>query len=139
MNNLLSQNTKTLLKIVIPINAVTKKNHGRIIQKKTKFGKSIPIMLPSEAYTKYEAKCKAYMPILEKPIDFPINLECHYYLETRRKCDLTNLLQATCDILVKYKIIEDDNYSIVASFDGTKAEYDKENPRTEIYITKKEG
>jgi Holliday junction resolvase RusA-like endonuclease len=122
------------LKILIPINPVTKKNHGNIVMIK-----GHPIMLPSKPYQEYEKKCKAYMPRMAKPIDVPINLECHYYLETRRKCDLTNLLQATCDILVKYKVLEDDNYTIVASVDGTKAEYDKENPRTEIIITKKEG
>ena len=127
-----------MLQITIPICPITKKNHGRIVQKRFPNGKLLPIMLPSEAYTKYEKQCKAYMPKMEAPINFRINLECHYYLETRRKCDLTNLLQATCDILVKYKVIEDDNYSIIASFDGTFADYDKEHPRTEIYITKKE-
>ena len=56
-------------------------------------------------------------------------------METRRKCDITNLLQATCDMLVKYGVIEDDNYSIIASFDGTRVSYDKENPRQEIEIS----
>lgn len=126
-----------MLKILIPMNPITKKNHGRIVKKRFPNGKSIPIMLPSEAYTKYEKDCKQYMPKLENPINEPINLKVYYYMETRRKCDITNLLQATCDILVKYKIIEDDNYSIVSSVDGTKVEYDKENPRAEIYIEKK--
>lgn len=132
-----------MLKIVIPINPVTKKNHGQMIPIKStkinpKTGKAETkmrnIMLPSKPYQEYEKKCKQYMPTLERPIDFPINLKVLYFMETRRKCDITNLLQATCDILVKYKIIEDDNYSIVASFDGTRASYDKGNPRCEIYI-----
>ena len=127
-----------MLKIIIPLCPITKKNHGRIVQKRTKSGKSLPIMLPSAAYSKYAHECKKYMPKLETPIDYPINLECHYYMETRRKCDLTNLLQATCDILVAYNILQDDNYSIVSSMNGTFADYDKETPRTEIYITKKE-
>ena len=127
------------MKIIIPNNPITKKNHGRIVQKRFPNGKSIPIMLPSEAYTKYEKDCKQYMPKLESPINIPINLEVHYYMETKRKCDITNLLQATCDVLVKYKVIEDDNYTIIASVDGTKVFYDKENPRTEIYITKKDS
>lgn len=126
-----------MLKIIIPGNPITKKNHGRIVQKKTKSGKTLPIMLPSEVYSKYETYCKQFMPIMEEPVPYfnePINLRVLYYMETRRKCDITNLLQATCDILVKYKIIEDDNYSIVASVDGTRVFYDKENPRCEIYI-----
>lgn len=126
------------MKITIIGNPITKKNHGRIVQKKFGNGKSIPIMLPSEAYTKYEKQCKEYMPKLNKPIDYPINLKCTYYMETKRKCDITNLLQATFDILVKYKIIEDDNYTIISSVDGTRVYYDKENPRCEIEIEKKD-
>lgn len=121
------------MEIVIPINPVTKKNHGQIIMRK-----GHPIMLPSKPYQEYEKKCKQYIPKLESPINEPINLEVHYYMETRRKCDITNLLQATCDMLVKYGILEDDNYSIVSSVNGTKVKYDKENPRCEIYIQKKE-
>lgn len=117
---------------IIPLNGVTKKNHGQIIMLK-----GHPIMLPSKPYQEYEKKCKPFIPVLDAPIDYPINLECHFYMQTRRKCDITNLLQAICDILVKYKYLSDDNYSIVASIDGTFVDYDKENPRTEIIITKK--
>lgn len=120
------------MKITIPIEPVTKKNHSQVVMIKGR-----PIVLPSKPYQEYEKKCKPYIPKIEKPIDFPINLECHFYKGTHRKCDITNLLQAVCDILVKYKFIEDDNYSIIASMDGTRVYYDKENPRTEIYITKK--
>lgn len=120
------------MKITIPIEPVTKKNHSQVVMIKGR-----PIVLPSKPYQEYEKKCKPYIPKIEKPIDFPINLECHFYKGTHRKCDITNLLQAVCDILVKYKFIEDDNYSIIASMDGTRVFYDKENPRTEIYITKK--
>lgn len=126
------------MQIIIPTNPVTKKNHGRIVMKKYPNGKSFPIMLPSDAYKKYESFAKDYMPKDIETIDYPINLEVHYYMGTKRLCDITNLLQATCDILVKYNIISDDNYSIIASTDGTKVEYDKDNPRTEIYITKKD-
>lgn len=120
------------MKITIPIEPVTKKNHSQVVMIKGR-----PIVLPSKPYQEYEKKCKPYIPKIEKPIDFSINLECHFYKGTHRKCDITNLLQAVCDILVKYKFIEDDNYSIIASMDGTRVFYDKENPRTEIYITKK--
>lgn len=122
-----------MLKIIIPLNSVTKKNHGQIVMIKGR-----PIMLPSKPYQEYEKKCKQYMPKLDEPIDYPIKLKCTYYMETRRKCDITNLLQATCDILVKYKVLADDNYSIVASVDGTRVYYDKENPRTIIEIEKEQ-
>ena len=123
---------REMLKITIPICPITKKNHGQIVMMK-----GHPIMLPSKPYQEYERKCKEYMPKLDTPIDYPINLECHYYMETKRKCDITNLLQATCDILVKYKVLSDDNYAIVDSIDGTRVFYDKENPKTEIIITQK--
>jgi Holliday junction resolvase RusA-like endonuclease len=42
------------------------------------------------------------------------------------------------DILVKHKVISDDNYKIVASHDGTRVYVDKENPRVEIDIRKLE-
>lgn len=120
-----------MIEFTIPLNPVTKKNHGQIVTIKGR-----PIMLPSKPYLEYEKKCKPYIPIMDMPpIDYPVKLECHFYMETRRKCDLTNLLQAVCDILVKYKLLADDNYSIVASVDGSKVEYCKENPRTEVKIT----
>ena len=78
------------------------------------------------------------MPRLDKAIDYPITLKCNYYMETRRKCDLVNLLQATSDILVKYGVLEDDNYTIITNYDGSSVEYDKENPRVEINIISKE-
>jgi hypothetical protein len=38
------------------------------------------------------------------------------------------------DILVKAKVLEDDNYKIVIGTDGSRVYYDKENPRTEVEI-----
>ena len=126
MNNM----PKNSINITIPLNPVTKKNHGQIIM-----CKGHPIMLPSKPYIEYEKSCKAFLPKLDAPIDYPINLKCTFYMQTRRKCDIVNLLQAVCDILVKYNIILDDNYTIVSSHDGSRVYYDKDNPRTEISIT----
>ena len=47
---------------------------------------------------------------------------------------MTNLLEAIDDVLVKYGVIEDDNFNIVQSHDGSRVLYDKGNPRTEVYI-----
>lgn len=55
-------------------------------------------------------------------------------MPTRRKVDKTNLESAIMDVLVDAKILADDNRNIVAATDGTRVYYDKENPRTEIYI-----
>ena len=55
-------------------------------------------------------------------------------MPTRRRVDLVNLLEATDDVLVHYGVLEDDNSNIIVSHDGSRVFYDKENPRTEIYI-----
>ena len=57
-------------------------------------------------------------------------------MPTKRRVDLGNLQASTCDILVKYKVIKDDNFNIVTSMDGSRVFQDKNNPRTEIIIKK---
>lgn len=72
------------------------------------------------------------------PIKDSINLKCVFYRDSRRRCDLVNLLNAIQDILVDCEVLKDDNYSIVSSVDGSRVDYDKENPRVEIVINFKE-
>lgn len=121
-----------IIKFNIPLKPITKKNSQQIVTNK-KTGK--PFIIQSEQYRDFEKECEPYMPSDFPTIDYPINLECRYFMKTRRKCDLINLLEATQDILVKYGVLEDDNFSIVASTDRSVVLYDKENPRTEITIT----
>jgi len=121
----------TPLHINIPIPPRTKKNSQRIVLVKGR-----PIIMPSSLYKQYEKDCKPFLPKLDTPIDYPITMKCVYYMPTRRKCDLNNLLEATTDMLTHYGVILDDNYTIVSSHDGSRVYYDKENPRTEITITK---
>lgn len=110
----------------------TKKNSQRIVM-----GKGHPIVLPSKQYVEYEKNCKAYVPAIE-PIDYPVNIKAVYFMQTRHRVDLCNLHEALCDMLVHHKVLEDDNCKIVASMDGSYVDYDKENPRTEVVITRKE-
>ena len=60
-------------------------------------------------------------------------------MDTLRRVDLSNLLEATCDILTHYHIIADDNSRIVASHDGSRVLLDREHPRAEIYIEETES
>ena len=69
----------------------------------------------------------------------PVNVRALFYMPTKRRVDLVNLLQALLDILVKYDVLEDDNCNIVASTDGSRVLYDKENPRTEVIIEYESG
>lgn len=116
----------------------TKKNSSRIVVNKAT-GRAM--VMPSKEYKEYEELCGWSIPAWARAlkIDEPVNLKCVYYMPTRRRVDLVNLLSATCDILVKYGVLADDNSNIVASHDGCRVEYSKENPRVEIEIRKKEG
>lgn len=114
-------------KIIIFLEPKTKKNSQQIIQVK---GRNI--IIPSKAYREYEKSALEFLPELK--IDYPVNVECHFYMKTKRKVDLVNLLECVCDVLVCGKTIEDDNCLIVASHDGSRVHYDKDNPRTEIMI-----
>ena len=118
------------LKFVIAVNPITKKNHGRIV---TVHGR--PMLLPSKQYVQYEKDCAPFIPRLKEPIDFPVNIQAHFYKDTRRACDLMNLYQSLADILVKYRVIADDNRNVLFSVDGSRVFWDKQFPRTEVVIT----
>lgn len=118
------------LRYVVGLRPITKKNGARILQ----FGKAKKVV-PSEQFIKYQNTAGIYFrPRPEKPIDFPVEVECKFYMPTQHRVDLTNLLEAIDDILVKYGILEDDNSKIIVSHDGSRVLYDKARPRTEITI-----
>lgn len=130
-----------MIKFTIPLPPVTKKNSQRI---KYRWGRDkftmergrIPYIAPSEAFENYEAAALWYVPKCynTNPINYPVNVKCLFYMPTKAKCDLTNLLEAIDDVMVKARLLADDNYTIIQSHDGSRVTYDKENPRTEVYI-----
>lgn len=119
------------MRFVIPLRPITKKNNMQVV-KNRKTGKRMVIQ--SKQYLQYEKDCQWFMPSVNEPIDYPVNVKCLYYMPTRNIVDLVNLQNATLDILVKYGILKDDNYKIVVSMDGSRVLYDKESPRTEVEI-----
>lgn len=112
----------------------TKKNSARIL----KAHANRRIVAPSEAFMQYQEKCLWQIKRPYNPITARVNVRCVYYMATRRKVDLANLIEATCDILVKAKVLADDNSQIVAAHDGSRVDYDKKNPRAEIWIEEME-
>lgn len=108
---------------------MTKKNSQQIFVRNGK-----PFVHPSKKFTEYQNTAGWYIPHKNEQISVPIELSCQFYMSTRRRADLTNLLGAICDILVHYKVISDDNSNIVVSHDGSRVYYDKQNPRTEVTI-----
>lgn len=118
------------LRFTIPGPPRTKKNHQRIISVGGR-----PRVIPSKDYEQYESAALWRLPRLRKPVEEPVNLCCVYYMPTRRRVDLVNLLEATNDILVRGGVLADDHCGIVASHDGSRVRVDRENPRAEITIT----
>ena len=120
-----------LYEAMIPLNPKTKKNHQKII--KNPRTKALMIV-QSDSYKRYEKDAGWFLKKPSKPIDVPVQVKCIFYRDSKRRCDLTNLLEAIDDILVKYGILADDNFSIIYSHDGSRVFVDKEKPRTEIVI-----
>jgi len=93
-----------------------------------------PRVIQSKKYRQYE---KDALMLIKKPkelISTPVNLRCVFYRATKHRVDLSNLIEAAQDVLVKAGVIEDDNYKYIKSLDGCRVEFDKQNPRTEIEI-----
>lgn len=120
-----------LFESLIPLNPTTKKNQQRIIRNRRTGGLMI---VQSEKYLQYEREAGFFLKIPDKPIEQPVNVKCLFFRNTERKCDLTNLLEAIDDILVKYGVLADDNFKVLAGHDGSRVYVDRERPRTEITI-----
>jgi len=119
-----------MIRITIPGAPITKKNSQQIV-----YAGARPMIIPSKAYKDYRKACLYAIPAeARQRIDYPVNLSCVYYMPTRRRVDLCNLLEATCDILVDAGVLKDDCSTIVAAHDGSRVDLDREKPRVEITI-----
>ena len=118
------------MKIYLDVIPRTKKNSQQII-----FSKGRTIIIPSKYYKEFEKECLMQIKGGQK-LDYPVNVEVIFYMPTRRRIDLTNLLEAVDDMLVKAEVVQDDNRNIIAGHDGSRVYYNKENPHIEVNITK---
>ena len=107
----------------------TKKNHSQII-----YNHGRPMLIPSKEYRQYVKDAAVFVPRLPEPISTPVNVEYHFYMPTRRKVDLVNLIQSANDLLVECGVLLDDNFTVVESHDFSRVHYDKTAPRTEVRI-----
>lgn len=123
----------------IPIRPVTKKNSQKIIKARGRY-----MIIPSSQYKRFEKDAGAWLIPTEPPIDYPVNVGCKYYFHPNKDGsipknlpDLVNLIEATCDVLVKHGIIRDDNCMIIRSHDGSEVIYDPYHDEgTEVEIRK---
>lgn len=120
-----------MINFTIPLAPISKKNSQQILINQAT---GRPFICPSKQFREYESAALWFIPRYTR-IDFPVNVKCLFYMATRRKCDLTNMLEAIDDIMVKAGLFADDNYTIIYSHDGSRVFYDKDHPRTEICIT----
>lgn len=121
-----------MIVFTIPLAPVTKKNSPVLVTK------GFPRILPSKAYRDYEEAALKLLPRRHPTIKERVCVTALFYMGTRRRVDLVNLLEALDDVLVKARILDDDNSKIIASHDGSRVLYDKANPRTEVAITRME-
>ena len=75
-----------------------------------------------------------------EPITLNYPIYCHYriFRETKRRCDLSNLIEGINDILQQAGFIDDDSYKFLIPVwhsEFESLEFDKVNPRAEITIT----
>jgi len=121
--------------IEIPLLCRSKKNSQQIIfNPKT----HKPMIIQSKIYKQFENDCGYFLNRYKLNIDYPIGLKCTFIVPDKRKRDLTNLENAIADILVKYKVIQDDNYNIIDNWDGSRIIYQKGIEKTIIEIKKAE-
>ena len=117
--------------IKIPLLCRSKKNSQEIRYNRST-GK--PFIAQSKLYTEFERECGYFLNKYKTNISYPVNLKCTFYVPDRKKRDLSNLLNAIQDVLVKYKVIADDNYNIVQSVDGSRIIYEKNRQETIVEI-----
>lgn len=120
-----------MINLTVKGKPITKKNSMRMVTN-PKTGRVFPI--PSKAFVDYQKISLSQVRRPKQTIDQPVNVQAVYYMPTRHRVDITNLLSATHDLLVDAGVLEDDNSKIVVGVDGSRVLYDKFNPRVEITI-----
>lgn len=124
-----------MIAFTIRLTPVSKKNSQQILHN-PKTGK--PFISQSKQYKQYERDAMWFIP-KGVHVNYPVNVRCVFYMPTRRRVDKSNLEAAIHDILVKSGLLADDNRDIIAATDGSRVYYDKNNPRTEVFISPMEG
>lgn len=115
------------LYLTIPGTIRSKKNSKRIFS----VGK-FKRVLPSKAYTVWEAAARSYMLSRghDSPLECPVTVEAHVFYKGRRP-DLSGALESVGDCLEGFVWAND---SQIESWDGSRLHHDKDNPRTEITV-----
>jgi len=104
----------------------TKKNSQQILR--TKAGR--PFITQSKVSKQFESDSIMQVPQYARiGIDVPCVVTTIFFMPDNRRVDLSNLISASHDILVRSGVLKDDNRKIAAVINAW-AETDKANPRT---------
>lgn len=95
--------------------------------------------MPSTAYTIWQKEHYLTLPKQRESIVYIESITINFWLPDARKCDLTNKAESLMDLLVDTKTIMDDSWQIVPKLILISNGIDRENPRAEIEIKKKEA
>ena len=152
--------TNELLKIVIPGNAISKKNSKKtsLYYKDKRTGRlrelSKPMTYYSKPYTEWVksaiqacAVAKTKHPHLQFPLTGRYIVKMLFFFNKQMKVDLSNLYEGIQDVMTghnsgvaraiptsAYHLLEDDSVRFILGHDGSRFLLDPANPRTEVYI-----
>lgn len=132
-----------LFKYVVPLEPRTKKNHQMIAGSGAKcpvcHKPAMQFVRQGKANTEYSLLVPPFLqPRPSEPLEGPIHIVYHCYMGTKCRIDDLNIYAALDDILTAAGILSDDNVKVIRCRDGSFVDYDKENPRSEIYIYRME-
>ena len=119
-----------ILEFTVNLIPRTKKNNMQIVK-----NRSQSYVIQGKAYRQFEKDCLNVIPHQYRlHIQEPCIVYTKYYMPDKRRVDISNLLAASHDILVKAGVLEDDNYKIIPKIIAEYGGVDRENPRTEYRI-----
>ena len=126
-----------LVSVTLPGRPATKKTHQNVVMIAGR-----PRVLPSKQYVAFEKSVKdacedAWKNLHHEPMDFGVGVQMRVWLDTWVVGDHTGYMQAIGDIIQKWEIIADDAWiSWISPEEHWFGGVDKDNPRTELVITR---
>ena len=121
-------------RFVIRVEPKTKKNSQEIRMRRD----GSRFISPSGVYQRWEKTVAEVLFLLNRgrtPIQEPVNVQEIFYMASARRVDLTNLMEAIDDALVRAGVLKDDCTKILAGHDGSHVLIDRKSPRIVIRIT----
>lgn len=116
------------MQIIIPNQTPAKKNSRQGVVRNGRI-----MNFPSKIYVAWEKEALKTLQQYSGQPDGKVAIIYQFYVGDHRKRDLDNMIASVNDVLVKAGLLEDDSWKHL-SIGAADAEYDKENPRAEIWI-----